>query len=224
MSTRQNERFRIVLSPLVIFFFFYGWHLPCFGSILYLQQPQKLTLQSQVSHRLRKELINILDMSIKWGGRDIHISRTTWEQSDLKDATGKAHDDFKDDKTRMAAIDELVWKMSGAEDTTRRVFASYSTHSALNNGITIAFPDVCKSPAPPSALVPIPYPGISKPTDTKKGSKETKIEVKADTIQSGTIVKSVQKHPITVTSAPYTRQQEIVRYRKAMKELLLRKE
>lgn len=219
----KNKPFQIVLFPLVVFIFFYGWHIPYFDNILYGQQPKKLTLQSQESHRLRKELMNILDMSIKWGGRDIHISKVTWEQSGLKDATGRAHDDFVDDKSRMTAIDELAWKMSGAEDTTGSEFASFATYNARNNGITIAFPDVCESPASPGAPVPIPYPNISKSSGTKEGSKGDKIRAKADTIQSKTIVKPVQKSPITVQSVPYTRQQEIVRYRRAM-VVLLRKE
>jgi len=44
-----------------------------------------------------------------------------------------------------------------------------------SNGITIAFPDVCKTPAPPASPVPIPYPNI-KVSETKKGNKKTKTE------------------------------------------------
>ena len=42
-----------------------------------------------------------------------------------------------------------------------------------SNGVTIAFPDVCKTPSP-GGPVPIPYPNIAKSTDTSKGSKSTK--------------------------------------------------
>ena len=42
-----------------------------------------------------------------------------------------------------------------------------------SNGVTIAFPDVCKTPAP-SGPIPIPYPNIAKSTDTEKGVKRTK--------------------------------------------------
>ena len=38
---------------------------------------------------------------------------------------------------------------------------------ASSNGVTIAFPDVCKTPAPPApAPLPIPYPNIAKSSDT----------------------------------------------------------
>jgi hypothetical protein len=42
-----------------------------------------------------------------------------------------------------------------------------------SNGVTIAFPDVCKTPSP-GGPVPIPYPNIAKSADTSKGSKSTK--------------------------------------------------
>jgi hypothetical protein len=41
-----------------------------------------------------------------------------------------------------------------------------------SNGVTIAFPDVCKTPAPPAPFVPIPYPNIAKSSDTDKGTKK----------------------------------------------------
>ncbi len=45
-----------------------------------------------------------------------------------------------------------------------------------SNGVTIAFPDVCKTPAPPAPLpVPIPYPNIAMSTD----SAQTAMKVKA---------------------------------------------
>jgi hypothetical protein len=39
-----------------------------------------------------------------------------------------------------------------------------------SSGITSAFPDVCKTPAPPAPFVPIPYPNIAKSSDTADGS------------------------------------------------------
>jgi hypothetical protein len=48
-------------------------------------------------------------------------------------------------------------------------------HSS-SNGVTIAFPDVCKTPAPPAPFVPIPYPNIAKSGDTSKGSKKVKCD------------------------------------------------
>lgn len=43
---------------------------------------------------------------------------------------------------------------------------------AGSNGVTIAFPDVCKTPAPPAPFVPIPYPNIAKSSDTAQGAKK----------------------------------------------------
>jgi hypothetical protein len=46
-----------------------------------------------------------------------------------------------------------------------------------SSGIATAFPDVCKTPAPPSpSPIPIPYPNISKSSDTSKGSKKVKMD------------------------------------------------
>ena len=42
---------------------------------------------------------------------------------------------------------------------------------AGSNGITTAFPDVCKTPAPPAPPIPIPYPNIAKSSDTTQGAK-----------------------------------------------------
>ena len=44
-----------------------------------------------------------------------------------------------------------------------------------SNGVTIAFPDVCKTPTP-GGPVPIPYPNIAKSSDTAKGSKKVKCD------------------------------------------------
>lgn len=47
---------------------------------------------------------------------------------------------------------------------------------ASSNGVSIAFPDVCKTPAPPAPFVPIPYPNIAKSSDTKQGSSTVKMD------------------------------------------------
>ena len=39
-----------------------------------------------------------------------------------------------------------------------------------SGGITTAFPDVCKTPAPPAPPIPIPYPNIAKSSDTADGT------------------------------------------------------
>jgi hypothetical protein len=44
-----------------------------------------------------------------------------------------------------------------------------------SNGITTAFPDVCKTPSP-AGPIPIPYPNIAMSSDTAKGSKKVKCD------------------------------------------------
>lgn len=46
---------------------------------------------------------------------------------------------------------------------------------ASSNGITQAFPDVCKTPSP-GGPIPIPYPNIAMSSDTASGSKKTKCD------------------------------------------------
>lgn len=47
---------------------------------------------------------------------------------------------------------------------------------AGSSGVTIAFPDVCKTPAPPAPFVPIPYPNIAKSSDTAQGAATVKCD------------------------------------------------
>jgi len=47
---------------------------------------------------------------------------------------------------------------------------------AGSNGISMAFPDVCKTPAPPAPPVPIPYPNIAKSSDTAQGAGTVKCD------------------------------------------------
>ena len=44
-----------------------------------------------------------------------------------------------------------------------------------SNGVTICFPDVCKTPTP-AGPVPIPYPNIAMSSDTAKGTKKVKCD------------------------------------------------
>ena len=48
---------------------------------------------------------------------------------------------------------------------------------AKSGGVTIAFPDVCKTPSP-GGPIPIPYPNIAKSSDTGKGAKKVKCDGK----------------------------------------------
>ncbi|MEJ8849312.1 DUF4150 domain-containing protein [Variovorax rhizosphaerae] len=47
---------------------------------------------------------------------------------------------------------------------------------AGSNGITMAFPDVCKTPVPPAPPVPIPYPNIAQSSDTAQGASTVKCD------------------------------------------------
>ena len=46
---------------------------------------------------------------------------------------------------------------------------------ASSSGVTIAFPDVCKTPSP-AGPIPIPYPNIAKSSDTAKGTSKVKCD------------------------------------------------
>lgn len=48
-------------------------------------------------------------------------------------------------------------------------------HKGSNCGVSIVFPDVCKTPRP-GGPVPIPYPNIGKSSDTSKGPKSVKTD------------------------------------------------
>ncbi|HUG40002.1 MAG TPA: DUF4150 domain-containing protein [Longimicrobiales bacterium] len=48
-----------------------------------------------------------------------------------------------------------------------------------SGGMSIAFPDVCKTPAPPApSPIPIPYPNIGKASDTSGGPSKVKTDGK----------------------------------------------
>jgi uncharacterized protein DUF4150 len=46
---------------------------------------------------------------------------------------------------------------------------------AGSSGVTIAFPDVCKTPTP-AGPIPIPYPNIAQSSDTADGAKNVKCD------------------------------------------------
>lgn len=47
---------------------------------------------------------------------------------------------------------------------------------ASSSGVLSAFPDVCKTPAPPAPPIPIPYPNIAQSSDTSSGSSDVKMD------------------------------------------------
>jgi len=53
-----------------------------------------------------------------------------------------------------------------------------------SGGMSMVFPDVCKTPAPPAGPIPIPYPNIGKSSDTSKGSKKVKADGKSVMLKS----------------------------------------
>jgi hypothetical protein len=49
--------------------------------------------------------------------------------------------------------------------------------STKGGGQCFAFPDVCKTPAPPAPFVPIPYPNIAMPADASGGTVSSKVKI-----------------------------------------------
>ncbi|WP_163866149.1 DUF4150 domain-containing protein [Myxococcus eversor] len=43
-----------------------------------------------------------------------------------------------------------------------------------SGGVTVAFPDVCKTPSP-AGPVPLPYPNVAQSSDTDKGTKKVSV-------------------------------------------------
>jgi hypothetical protein len=45
-----------------------------------------------------------------------------------------------------------------------------------SSGMSLVFPDVCKTPAPPLGPIPIPYPNLGKSADTVQGTTQVKAD------------------------------------------------
>lgn len=45
-----------------------------------------------------------------------------------------------------------------------------------SGGMSLVFPDVCKTGAPPAGPIPIPYPNIGKSSDTSQGTSTVKAD------------------------------------------------
>ena len=58
------------------------------------------------------------------------------------------------------------------EEASEAIAALKSTTKAFvaSGGMSMVFPDVCKTPAPPAPPIPIPYPNIGKASDTTSGT------------------------------------------------------
>ena len=61
---------------------------------------------------------------------------------------------------------------------------------AASNGVATAFPDVCKTPAPPAPPIPIPYPNVAMSADTAQGSSDVKCDGNPIMLQGSSFSKS----------------------------------
>lgn len=59
-----------------------------------------------------------------------------------------------------------------------------------SGGMSIAFPDVCKTPAPPGPPIPIPYPNIGQSADTSDGPSSVKTDGKMPMVKGAKYSKS----------------------------------
>ena len=55
-----------------------------------------------------------------------------------------------------------------------------------SGGMSTAFPDVCKTPAPPAPPIPIPYPNIGKASDTTGGPSTVKTDGQMPMVKGAT--------------------------------------
>lgn len=62
-------------------------------------------------------------------------------------------------------------------------------------GVTMAFPDVCKTPAPPAPPIPIPYPNIAKSQDTSQGTTTVKCDGNPTCVKDSNFMVSVGDEP-----------------------------
>lgn len=59
--------------------------------------------------------------------------------------------------------------------------------STKKGGQCFAFPDVCKTPAPPAPFVPVPYPNIAMPNQANPGTMTKKVKIQNQpAVQKGT--------------------------------------
>ena len=60
-----------------------------------------------------------------------------------------------------------------------------------SGGMSMVFPDVCKTPAPPSpSPIPIPYPNIGKASDTSSGPSTVKTDGEMPMVKTAKYMKS----------------------------------
>ncbi|MET0594192.1 MAG: DUF4150 domain-containing protein [Polyangiaceae bacterium] len=69
---------------------------------------------------------------------------------------------------------------------------------ASSNGVTVVFPDICKTPAPPAPPIPIPYPNVAKSSDTMQGAKKVKCDGNPVCVKDSNFVVSTGDEPGTL--------------------------
>ena len=67
-----------------------------------------------------------------------------------------------------------------------------------SGGMSPAFPDVCKTPAPPAPPIPIPYPNIGRSADTSSGPSTVKTDGKMPMVKGAKYSKSSGDEPGTI--------------------------
>ncbi len=60
-----------------------------------------------------------------------------------------------------------------------------------SNGVTIAFPDVCLTPAPPAPPIPNPNPNNAMSSDTAKGTKKVKCDGESTCVKDSNFSRSM---------------------------------
>jgi hypothetical protein len=66
---------------------------------------------------------------------------------------------------------------------------------AGSSGVSTAFPDVCKTPAPPAPPIPIPYPNTAKSGDTSKGAKKVTCDGNPPCVKDSNFMTSTGDEP-----------------------------
>jgi hypothetical protein len=67
-----------------------------------------------------------------------------------------------------------------------------------SGGMSMVFPDVCKTPAPPAPPIPIPYPNIGMASDTTSGPSKVKTDGKMPMVKGAKYSKSSGDEPGTI--------------------------
>lgn len=66
-----------------------------------------------------------------------------------------------------------------------------------SNGVSVVFPDVCKTPTP-GGPVPLPYPNVGKSSDTSKGPKSVKTDGQMPMVKGAQYTRSTGDEPGTL--------------------------